>query len=185
MTTRGGLGPQGFRGPTGEKGPKGPTGPTGNNGVGDPYWQLNSISNNLSPINNYSINKSIIDGLAKVENTSDLNKQISTSCQDALNSKINNTDIDNQISGAINNLVLDAESNLNTLKKITQFDKQISSELLSTLERQSSGKIKDHVIKTAVKKAEGEIIDYTGLPTRKKVQKAIARKVLTSTTDLV
>ena len=137
MTTRGGLGPQGFRGPTGEKGPKGPTGPTGNNGVGDPYWQLNSISNNLSPINNYSINKSIIDGLAKVENTSDLNKQISTSCQDALNSKINNTDIDNQISGAINNLVLDAESNLNTLKEIANAlnnDSHLATTLTNSIE---------------------------------------------------
>lgn len=73
---------------------------------------------------------------------------------------------------------------LNTLKKITQYDKQISTELLSTLERQSAGKIKDHVIKTAVKKAEGEIIDYTGLPTRTKVKKAIASKALTSTTKL-
>ena len=117
---RGGLGPQGFRGPTGEKGPKGPKGPAGDMGSNDAYWQLNSISNTLSPINNYSVNKSNIVGLENVDNTSDINKPISTDTQLALNLKINNTDIDidNQISGAINNLVINASSNLNTLKEI-------------------------------------------------------------------
>jgi hypothetical protein len=134
---RGGMGPRGFRGPTGEKGPKGPKGPTGNNGVVDSYWQLNSSSNTLSPINNYSINKSKIVGLQNVDNISDLNKQISTATQAAIDLKINNTDIDNQISSAINNLVIDASSNLNTLKEIANAlnnDSQLATNLTNSIE---------------------------------------------------
>ena len=110
------LGNRGFKGPQGPTGPQGDTGDKGDKGSGSiSYWQLNSSSNTLSPINNYSINKSTIVGIENVDNTSDLNKQISTSCQDALNSKANKTYVHEKIQ----ELIVDgATSDLDTLNEI-------------------------------------------------------------------
>lgn len=73
---------------------------------------------------------------------------------------------------------------LNTLKKITQYDEVISKQMLSQLEKSSLGKIEQHIVKTAVKKTEGALVDYTGLPTRSKVKKAIANTAVGATTNL-
>ena len=73
---------------------------------------------------------------------------------------------------------------INALKRITQFDEVISKQMLRKVEQAAEGKLSQHFIKTAVKKAEGALIDYTGLPTRSKVKKAIANKVVGLTTNL-
>jgi hypothetical protein len=112
-TTRGGLGPQGFRGLQGPVGPTGSQGLKGESGIGvTSYWQLNS--NILSPINNYSVNIPNIIGLENVDNTSDANKPISTATQAALDLKADNTYINDQI----NTLIYGAPLILDTLKEI-------------------------------------------------------------------
>ena len=73
---------------------------------------------------------------------------------------------------------------LNALKRITQFDEVISKQMLRNVEKAAEGKISQHIIKTSIKKAEGALVDYTGLPTRKDVKKAIANKTLGLTTNL-
>ena len=70
------------------------------------------------------------------------------------------------------------------MKKITQYDEAISKQLLAKIEQSTIGKVEQHIIKTAVKKTEGAIVDYTGLPTRSKVKKAIANTALGATTNL-
>ena len=73
---------------------------------------------------------------------------------------------------------------LNALKRITQFDEVISKQVLRKVEQAAEGKLSQHIIKTSIKKAEGALVDYTGLPTRSKVKKAIASKTLGATTNL-
>jgi hypothetical protein len=73
---------------------------------------------------------------------------------------------------------------LNSLKRITQFDEVISKQVLRKVEQAAEGKLSQHIIKTSIKKAEGALVDYTGLPTRSKVKKAIASKTLGATTNL-
>ena len=109
---RGGLGPQGPIGSKGDTGPKGDTGAKGDAGIGSSYWQLNS--NILSPVNNYSVNISNILGIENVDNTSDLNKRISTATQAALDLKADNTYINEQV----NTLTYGAPLILDTLKEI-------------------------------------------------------------------
>jgi hypothetical protein len=73
---------------------------------------------------------------------------------------------------------------LNALKRITQFDEVISKQMLRNVEKAAEGKLSQHIIKTSIKKAEGALVDYTGLPTRSKIKKVIANKALGATTNL-
>jgi hypothetical protein len=56
--------------------------------------------------------------------------------------------------------------------------------MLRNVEKAAEGKLSQHIIKTSIKKAEGALVDYTGLPTRSKIKKVIANKALGATTNL-
>jgi hypothetical protein len=72
---------------------------------------------------------------------------------------------------------------LNTLKNVTQYDKAISTQILSKLK--ATG-LQKEIINTAVKEAEKELLGYVGLPTRKEIQKKIANAAVgTATTGLI
>ena len=73
---------------------------------------------------------------------------------------------------------------LNTLKKILTYDKQVSTSVINKLKETAMKNAKRHILNTAVKKAEGKVIEYAGSPTTKDFKKAIASKTLTSTTKL-
>ena len=73
---------------------------------------------------------------------------------------------------------------LNTLKKILTYDKQVSTSVINKLKETAMKNAKRHILNTAVKKAEGKVIEYAGSPTTKDFKKAIASKTLNSTTKL-
>jgi hypothetical protein len=134
------LGNRGFKGPQGFIGPQGDKGDKGDKGLDNMllYWQLNSSSNTLSPINNYSINKSNIAGIENVYNTSDLNKQISTSTQAALDLKANKTYVHEKIQELI---VDNAPSELDTLNEIANSlnnDSHLATTLTNSIELKAS-----------------------------------------------
>jgi hypothetical protein len=73
---------------------------------------------------------------------------------------------------------------LNTLKNITQYDKAISTQILSKLK--TTPGLQKHIVDTAVKETEKELIGYVGLPTRNEIQKKIANAAVgTATTGLI
>jgi hypothetical protein len=72
---------------------------------------------------------------------------------------------------------------LNTLKNITQYDKAISTQILSKLK--ATG-LQKEIIDVAVKETEKELAAYLGVPTRKEIQKKIANAAIgTATTGLI
>ena len=72
---------------------------------------------------------------------------------------------------------------LNTLKNITQYDKAISTQILSKLK--ATG-LQKEIIEVAVKETEKELAAYLGVPTRKEIQKKIANAAIgTATTGLI
>ena len=129
------LGSRGFKGPQGPVGPQGDKGDKGDTGSDSiSYWQLNSSSNTLSPINNYSVNKSNIVGLENVDNISDLNKPISTATQYALNLKANKSYVDQKIQEII---VDNAPPELDTLNEIANAlnnDSHLATTLTNSIE---------------------------------------------------
>ena len=130
------LGNRGFKGPQGFIGPQGDKGDKGDKGLDNmlSYWQLNSSSNTLSPINNYSVNKSNIVGLENVDNISDLNKPISTATQYALNLKANKSYVHEKIQEII---VDNAPPELDTLNEIANAlnnDSHLATTLTNSIE---------------------------------------------------
>jgi hypothetical protein len=73
---------------------------------------------------------------------------------------------------------------LNALKNVTQYDKAISTQILSKLK--TTPGLQKHIVDTTIKKAEEELLGYVGLPTRKEIQKKIANATIsTATTGLI
>jgi hypothetical protein len=70
------------------------------------------------------------------------------------------------------------------LKNVTQYDKAISTQILSKLK--TTPGLQKHIVDTTIKKAEEELLGYVGLPTRKEIQKKIANATIsTATTGLI
>jgi hypothetical protein len=71
---------------------------------------------------------------------------------------------------------------LNALKNVTQYDEVISKQIL--LKFKNTSGLQKHIIDTAVKKTEEEVLYYVGMPTRKEIQKKISNEALGLTTKL-
>lgn len=67
---------------------------------------------------------------------------------------------------------------LNTLKKIMEYDTAISKQVVAQLEKSGAGKIRKHIISTAAEETEKMVGEYSLLPSRDKLKKTLAKKLV-------